>query len=281
MQVTYFIYVALFHLFVLVQQFVVFCSSLKPHRFLHGGAHHDLRYIKEHIHHLKKVPVHLALVVEDEISLKEISDIICWSIGGGIRFITLYDMKGALKQKANDLQYMILEKSASFFGPSQQQYSKVSLHISPLTEPIQLSDTLATSLQDNGEYHLYITSAIDGRAQIAQLASRVCKTAYSSSSSSSSCESSPISNPTSISQSFICDNIKGFPIDNADNNNGSVAPDPDLVIAFDSSIVMSGFMPWHLRLTEILHMGPLQDFTLQQYIRGLYSYSKTDRRHGV
>jgi len=224
----------------------------------------------------------LGIVVEDEILLKELADIICWCIGGGIHHVTTYDMKGILKSKEKEMQQIVTEKSISFFGQhdsdGRKHNSSIYLHSLPKSR-VKLGvidNTMVSSGNnnydgnthhyDNNEgsgncYNVYIASAIDGRGEIAQMAQRVCQSRYNG------CHDSII-----VDQVFVNSNLKGFPV---------FTPEPDLVLNFDSTVVMSGFIPWHIRLTEFLRMGALQDFTLQQFIHSLYDYSKTERRHGI
>jgi len=256
-----------------------------------------LQYTQMHMRLLKKVPTHLAVIVDDEILLKEIASMICWCIGGGIQYITVYDMKGRLKQCSPQLQRIAKEKCSSFLG--SLQYSEVDLnfytlpqcdgdmlHGVPSDHPINNTNNMQVNNSSknydsssiggggskNQSYHIYIANAVDGRTQIANVAYHHCKEVYEEQQITTT--TTTTTTPIVVNQAYMHANLKGFK---------ETTPDPDLILNFDSSssMVMSGFMPWHIHLTEILHMGSLQDITLQQFVRALYTYSKTDRRHGT
>jgi len=281
----------LIHLFLLAKQVEGFCRQyLRPRGFFFWGSstttgppsERGWRYIREHILQLKKVPLHIAVVLpEEEILTKEIAHIICWCIGSGIQHVTIYDLKGISKQRATELQQIIVQNCHSFVGAQPCYLCMHCLGFPTVTNKIELSTEIKRSAtkidndtglygnnrsnniggSENNYYNIYIASGLDGRAQVTDVAYQLCKSLYSGA-----------SKDAKVDQQFVDDKIRGFLVN---------YPEPDLIMNFDSSIVMSGFMPWHLRLTEILYVGPLQDFTLQQFIRGLYKYSKTDKRHGT
>ena len=51
--------------------------------------------IKSDAAHLKKLPVHLGIVVlEDDLNVADIAKIVVWAITAGISYVTIYDHKG-------------------------------------------------------------------------------------------------------------------------------------------------------------------------------------------
>lgn len=58
-------------------------------------------------------------------------------------------------------------------------------------------------------------------------------------------------------------------------------PDPELAIYFGNSTCTSGFLPWHIRLTEFIQVAyKLHHLSLDKYLKVLYNYAKCEQRFG-
>lgn len=51
--------------------------------------------IRSDVAHLRKLPVHLGIVVlEDDLNVVDVAKIVVWAITAGISYVTIYDHKG-------------------------------------------------------------------------------------------------------------------------------------------------------------------------------------------
>lgn len=58
-------------------------------------------------------------------------------------------------------------------------------------------------------------------------------------------------------------------------------PDPELAIYFGNNTCTSGFLPWHMRLTEFIQIAyKLHHLSLDKYLDVLYKYAKCEQRFG-
>lgn len=61
---------------------------------------------------------------------------------------------------------------------------------------------------------------------------------------------------------------------------GSI-PDPELAVYFGNSTCTSGFLPWHIRLTEFIQISyKLNYLSLDKYLRVLYKFARCEQRFG-
>lgn len=58
-------------------------------------------------------------------------------------------------------------------------------------------------------------------------------------------------------------------------------PDPELAIYFGNNTCTSGFLPWHIRLTEFIQVSyKLHHISLEKYLKVLYQYARCEQRFG-
>jgi dehydrodolichyl diphosphate syntase complex subunit NUS1 len=58
-------------------------------------------------------------------------------------------------------------------------------------------------------------------------------------------------------------------------------PDPELAVYFGKNTCTSGFLPWHIRLTEFTRISyKLHHLSLNKYLRVLYKYARCEQRYG-
>jgi dehydrodolichyl diphosphate syntase complex subunit NUS1 len=58
-------------------------------------------------------------------------------------------------------------------------------------------------------------------------------------------------------------------------------PDPELAVYFGNSTCTSGFLPWHIRLTEFIQISyKLNYLSLDKYLRVLYKFARCEQRFG-
>ena len=61
----------------------------------------------------------------------------------------------------------------------------------------------------------------------------------------------------------------------------SVMAEPDLLLLFSPKVVLEGYPPWQLRLTEIFHVPDNSEGVgYQVFLRALHKYAKAQMRFG-
>jgi len=58
-------------------------------------------------------------------------------------------------------------------------------------------------------------------------------------------------------------------------------PDCDYLLKFDSSLAMVPYLPWSIRLTEILQLGTIDKFECGSFLKALAIYGQIEQRFGV
>jgi len=201
-------------------------------------------------------------------------------MGAGIHYITLYDMKGELKKRRKVLEQSLFLSNKMFFGKlanlleikwwKDDTTDDGSIKVPPtgyLSKQHIKSGGIPPLSTTKQEFSLYTTSYEDGKPQIVDVAKRIGKAVADKQIQAKD-----------VDYQLVESNIKVFP--SLSFPPASYVPDPDFMLNFDESGMVCGFMPWHLRLTEILHMGSLQDLTMSRFIDSLYLYSAVERRYG-
>lgn len=65
----------------------------------------DKQLIESHLNELKKLPRHLAVIVnansEKDVDLSKLSNLVLWSLSSGVNFISFYDYKGKISIKVS------------------------------------------------------------------------------------------------------------------------------------------------------------------------------------
>lgn len=121
----------------------------------------QLAFIRRNTLALKKKPRHIAFVFEDRALVDDVQEyvkVILWCMAADIRHITLYDVRGTLKGKAEQLLHLAQEK--------QRFYAAVG------AVP---RDPLATEGEQG--FVLSVQSAADGRAKLVGVARSLARAA--------------------------------------------------------------------------------------------------------
>ncbi|KAK3585540.1 hypothetical protein CHS0354_022951 [Potamilus streckersoni] len=201
---------------------------------------------------LQKLPLHLGLLVlEDEFSYKDIANLILWSAAMGISYISVYDVNGVLKRNSKLLYDIIVQ---------QQKYEdaekpKKEIHLRIVSEDREVSGyTHSTGTE------LYLLSIEDGRKNIVRTAQHICRQVAA----------------REMRPSDICPNQIDAIIQDHFN-----CPDPDLVIKFGDVDAVLGFLPWQIRLSEILSLPSHWGLDYKSFKSTLYNYGFIQQRFGT
>eukprot|EP01112_Ceratiomyxa_fruticulosa_P007228 TRINITY_DN1865_c0_g1_i1.p1 TRINITY_DN1865_c0_g1~~TRINITY_DN1865_c0_g1_i1.p1 ORF type:complete len:298 (-),score=55.99 TRINITY_DN1865_c0_g1_i1:65-958(-) len=253
-----------------------FCQS-----YLANHTQHNIRYLQENVKEFKKMPQHMGIIFEiketnllSEVDFMSIAKIICWCIGSGIQFISLYDMNGIIKSHTEDLQQSIQQMKSQFFGEKSKNYCVVLSSNSDDT--CYLKEKKSNGKQERCEkvedIFVRLISYTDGRPNIINATKSIAHQVLQGNIRANEISSTTLS--THIT--------KIFPTQN----------EPDLILCFHqktkrkqyspSPLTLDGYLPWHIRLTEILQIPmDYEKCHVDCFLDALASYTKTDRRHGV
>jgi dehydrodolichyl diphosphate syntase complex subunit NUS1 len=215
---------------------------------------------------IDKLPVHISLVVvEDDISLVDIARLVAWSTAAGIGYVTIYDHRGHCKQNRADLlnkvinewRQVTVEKRGKVHCDLKSSNSPLSFHIQDERLLAQNGWHMADSA--TSEPRVFILGPDDGRQGLVDVARQL-----------SCAAASQRLVPADISVSYVDTLIQdkfGF-------------PDPDLVLKFGQVDSVLGFLPWQLRLSEIISVATHRGISLVQFIDALVAFGNTEQRYG-
>jgi len=178
-----------------------------------------------------------------------------------IPYITLYDIKGELKKNSKILKERVEEACKEILG--EKWASEIILQWTVVDfakdSVSNVSQHPAVADEQCRAHHIKIMSFDDGKPQIATVAKQICMTAKENQANSE----------FQVSNEIIKNNLSG-------QGNWN----PDIVVNFHSSQTLCGFLPWHVSISEIIHLGSLQNITILYFLYALTTYSLCEQRHG-
>jgi dehydrodolichyl diphosphate syntase complex subunit NUS1 len=202
-----------------------------------------------------KLPEHVSVVLEYERGgldtlIDEVSEISCWCASAGIKTLSVYEQTGILKSYISTSHRSISQRLHSYFGKSRPS---IRVHAPPLS-----------SLHEPGEegrevdLEVILISEEDGRESLVDLTKTLCDMAQRGKISSED-----------VSVELI----------DAEVTENTIS-EPDLLILFSPSVVLRGYPPWQIRLTEIFHVQDNSGVGYQVFLRALHRFAKTEMRFG-
>jgi dehydrodolichyl diphosphate syntase complex subunit NUS1 len=240
--------------------------------------HRTPELIRKDVRHLSKLPQHLSVVLtlspEDANStgleklLNDVAEISAWCASAGIPALSIYERTGILKRYIPHTHHAVNRTLQAYFGDAF--YSKrptVSIRspnqstFSPPNTPPELSDAATPTEDVQHPQHLSILllSAEDGRSTLVDLTKTLAEMAQKSK-----------LEPEDISTELIDAEI-----------SESVMGEPELLLVFGPKIVLEGYPPWQVRLTEIFCVKDnLEGVGYQVFLRALCNFAKAQMRFG-
>ncbi|XP_064412283.1 dehydrodolichyl diphosphate synthase complex subunit nus1 isoform X2 [Latimeria chalumnae] len=227
---------------------------------------------------LEKLPVHVGLLVaEEEPSYTDIANLVLWCMALGISYVSVYDHQGIFKRNNSRLMEEILKQQQENLSHDCSKYSveyvnhsngtteqqvlvKCAGLIVPETEGFYLQDRYSTGQQQCRLPHIALPMCLnpalegpplqvlscqarvnmlspgDGKENIVKAAQRFCQSVAQQQ-----------RNSTDLDVNLMDSLVK-------ETKN---LPDPDLVLKFGPVDSLLGFLPWHIRLTEIIDPGSI------------------------
>ncbi|XP_064412284.1 dehydrodolichyl diphosphate synthase complex subunit nus1 isoform X3 [Latimeria chalumnae] len=200
---------------------------------------------------LEKLPVHVGLLVaEEEPSYTDIANLVLWCMALGISYVSVYDHQGIFKRNNSRLMEEILKQQQENLSHDCSKYSVEYVnHSNGTTEQQVLSCQARVNMLSPG----------DGKENIVKAAQRFCQSVAQQQ-----------RNSTDLDVNLMDSLVK-------ETKN---LPDPDLVLKFGPVDSLLGFLPWHIRLTEIISMPSHIDVTYEDFFSALQNYAACEQRLG-
>lgn len=200
---------------------------------------------------LKKLPLHLGLVVtEEESSYTDIASLVVWCMAVGISYVSVYDNQGIFKRNNSRLMEEILKQQQELLGLDSSKYSTDFLNSTRKVEQVLCCPTTVKVLSPD-----------DGKANIVKAAKTYCQLVAQQQRRSTDLN-------VNIMDSLLREGSSGL-------------PDPDLVLKFGPVSSTLGFLPWHIRLTEIISLPSHINLNYERFISALQQFAACEQRMGI
>ncbi|XP_038078308.1 dehydrodolichyl diphosphate synthase complex subunit Nus1-like [Patiria miniata] len=214
------------------------------------GQKATLSRCKEDRKSLQKLPCHLGLLVaEQKISYGDVCSLMVWSMALGISYISVYDWHGTLKKNAVLVKSHLDRLQEEIFGKDKSKY----------TFQLHQSSSKKHSSNEGAQVHILLLSPSDGRLDLVRTAGDYCHAV-----------ANRILKPEDISTDLVnsmLHSTKGF-------------PDPDVLVRFGQIESLLGYLPWQIRLTEILSMPTHWGVGYESFLDVLHQFAGTHQRFG-
>uniref|UniRef100_A0A8D0L763 Dehydrodolichyl diphosphate synthase complex subunit NUS1 n=1 Tax=Sphenodon punctatus TaxID=8508 RepID=A0A8D0L763_SPHPU len=197
---------------------------------------------------LEKLPVHVGLLVtEEETSYADMASLVVWCMAVGISYISVYDHNGIFKRNNSRLMDEILKQQQELLGLDCSKYT------------LEFANQDKTDQVLNSQSSLKVLSPEDGKADIIRAAQSFCHLVAQQ---QRKCTDLDVNVLDSLLSS-----TKGF-------------PDPDLLLKFGPVDSTLGFLPWHIRLTEIIALPSHLNISYEDFFSALRQYAAHEQRWG-
>lgn len=223
---------------------------------LTGSASYGLQsQIEYDARSLQKLPHHLGfLVMENEVSFTDIANLIVWSITLGISYISVFDVNGEFKRKHELLREEITKSQQSIADAENNKYN-IHIH-SSFAKRRNICQNGFTS---GSSVHIQVLSTEDGRHDLVQTAQELCQDV--------------------VEKRRRIDDITPQFVDNLLQEIHKF-PDPDLVLRFGQTDCLMGYLPWQIRLTEILSIPTHFSIQYKSFITTMRRFCTINQRFG-
>jgi len=220
----------------------------------------DPESLKKIVSELKKIPTHIGIVSEGPFFQEELAKIICWSICTGISDITVFDPKG-LKKQIRTLEESVEKQKQLFFGKSSSAYRvQVGIPMKNQSLCFPKSDASSGSLRSSRKtpFNVNVISHEEGRWDMINFTRKFCVALQDK-------------------QVKVKDLTEAFIQENLSSN----ITEPDLIMLFGPLQTLGGFLPWHIRLSEIFQAHTLRNVHSNTFVSALKHYSRLEQRYGT
>ncbi|KAK1069330.1 hypothetical protein LTR74_004896 [Friedmanniomyces endolithicus] len=237
--------------------------------------HRTPEYIQRDVKQLDKVPGHLSVILELENGgggrndrletlVAEACEVAAWSACAGVPMLSIYEKTGALKSSLPYLHRRISKALTSYYGSSLSKPT-ISLRAphhpsySPPHSPDLQNSSNGSVVRPQPHLAILLLSSSDSRQTLVDLTRTLATMSQDN-------KLSPHDISTELIDAEITESVMG---------------EPDLLIIFGDRILLDGYPPWQIRLTEIYgvrdHGGGVG---YSVFLRGLMRYAGAEMRFG-
>ncbi|KAM8953658.1 dehydrodolichyl diphosphate synthase complex subunit NUS1 isoform 1-T1 [Pelodytes ibericus] len=208
------------------------------------------RDCKKDVSSLAKLPVHMGLLISEEHeSYTDVANLVVWCMAVGISYISVYDNQGIFKQNSSRLMDEVLKQQKELLD---HEYSKYPLEYAN-------GSTDKTNRALSPLPILKVLSPEDGKTEIAKVAERFCELVAEEKKRPSDMDVNVLDHLLRSTQDF---------------------PDPDLILKFGPVASTLGFLPWHIRLSEIISLPTHVNIRYEDFYSALRCYAGCEQRLG-
>ncbi|XP_071445386.1 dehydrodolichyl diphosphate synthase complex subunit nus1 [Hetaerina americana] len=222
----------------------------------------ELKIILKSVKRFNKLPAHLAIIIVNEkISYNDLANIIIWCVAARMSCVSFYDHTGVLKKNEMKLHSALLEKWKEppvIWGESPQKNGIVKEN--GYSNGIPSNADL--SLREWSALQVLLLSPNGGRQAFTAATRHICESVQSGSLAVSS-----------IDEDFMERALRL-------GSKEKPVMDPELAVWCGKYCCNCGFLPWHIRVTQFLHLQTHHDISLKDFISLLEKYSKCEQRFG-
>ncbi|KAG8444619.1 hypothetical protein GDO86_009689 [Hymenochirus boettgeri] len=199
---------------------------------------------------MPKLPVHIGLLMgEESQSYTDVANLVVWCMAVGISYISVYDHQGIFKQNSSRLLNEVFKQRKELLG---NEYSKY--HLENGNDNSDQAEKATSRLP-----LLKVLAPEDGKTQIVKAAQSFCRLVAHDQ-----------KKPTEMSVGALDRLLRS-------THN---FPDPELILKFGSINSTLGFLPWHIRLSEIISLPSHLNIRYEDFFSALASYANCEQRFG-
>nr|POF26114.1 dehydrodolichyl diphosphate synthase complex subunit nus1 [Quercus suber] len=234
--------------------------------------HRTPELIRRDMQGLSKMPNHLSVMLDAAQSggkksridslVSDACEVVAWTACAGIPMLSIYERSGLLKTSLPHLHRQVSQTLDAYFcihSPNRPTFSLRAPHIQSYSPPHSPSPIANDTDMTPPHLNILLIDASDGRQTLVDLTKTLAEMAQQEKLS-----------PTDISSELIDAEI-----------SESVMGEPDMLIMFGKRVVLDGYPPWQVRLTEIFYMQDnVGGVGYHVFLRGLYKYAKAQMRFG-
>ncbi|XP_015126286.1 dehydrodolichyl diphosphate synthase complex subunit nus1 [Diachasma alloeum] len=196
---------------------------------------------------IKKLPGHLVVVVGyEDISFVDLAKIISWTVTLEIPHVSFYDQDGVIKRNSSKLR-------RDFETLRPNLGSRVTWEVEKITPKAHA----ANGINGFTTTKIHFLSYENGKHEIIELTKDL-----------SHAVTQGLLKPSEIDINLMDEKLRfNF-------------PDPDLVIICGKTFSTFGVLPWHIRITEFIHLSTHHDVSHQDFMDILVKHGNCVQRYG-
>ncbi|XP_068239136.1 dehydrodolichyl diphosphate synthase complex subunit nus1 [Palaemon carinicauda] len=197
---------------------------------------------------IKKIPEHIGIVVigHNVNYIAHLITVINWCVGYGVKYISIYDAYGILKQNKSLIVKLLDSGSLGF------RYNVITHNV----DCHQIKDCVSIGVRsEKGCSYPLVTlnllSLEDGKGNLVTVARRLCEDGME------------------VDQNKVDSHLA---------THGQ--PDPEVVVTVGKPVTTLGFLPWQIRLSELFEVPYLYRFKYSDFRTIIERYSRCEQRWG-